>query len=278
MDTTTSNSRHVNLSAYEGVEALENFTPERFADYCRDKLLSSDKFVEFIRQHCAHDPDWQGKVAEIGSGNSKLLYNLEKQGLLKEGLGIEISRSRHEFANKFAEHIGSQRVTNLNEDVFNLPTLTGYDLVIGVDIVLQLISPLFDKAEDRLLDWVHSSLRPGGRVLFELWDFEYFKALLAQSDNALRLWEEFPASDPFEYCLATLSFDDNKDIVWDKRFIRRSCGQRSEFSNILRPYSPEGITKILAQAGFVNPLVIDCSKEGPDGAQGEFLVLAQKAL
>ncbi len=69
---------HINLTAYDGVEELKRFSEAEFQQYCQAKLTFCEGYVKFIGEYYGTAlPDWQGKVCEIGSGNSKLLYGLE---------------------------------------------------------------------------------------------------------------------------------------------------------------------------------------------------------
>jgi SAM-dependent methyltransferase len=223
-----------------------------------------------------HNLAWKGAVCEIGSGNSKLLYNLEQANKLTTGLGVEVSPSRHAFAEKFRHYLDSQKVTNLNKDVFTLSPLKEFDLVIAVDVVLQLISPLFEQAENNVLNWMLESLKPGGRVLLELWDFEHIQNQLELSTGSLQVWEEFPATDPYEFCLAKIFQNDHRDIIWEKRFVKRDSGDKSEFTNILRPYSQKSITEKLSEVGFIDIQVFSNWNEKDEYVQGEYIMLAKK--
>jgi len=107
--------KHFNLNAYEGVESLSRFSDEEFKHYCHDKLASVEKHIHFIKQHVIR-PGYQGRVIEIGSGNGKLLFRLEQEGLLEKGIGYEVSQSRCFFAEKFKNHVNSKKVKIVNED------------------------------------------------------------------------------------------------------------------------------------------------------------------
>ena len=175
---------HINLSAYEGVEELENFSDEGFQAYCREKLASCSKHVSFVRKQCS-DSSWGGKLCEIGSGNSKLLYRLEKENLVSEAIGIEISASRFRFAEEFKIYAQSKKTTNLNKNIFDISPFENFDMVIGVDIVFQLITPLSHDAEERLISWIRQTLRPGGFLLLELWDFAHILKQLEFAQESL---------------------------------------------------------------------------------------------
>lgn len=266
---------HVNLSAYDDVENLDRFDAKSFASYCDGKFAGCDKHIAFIKKHCA-GKSWTGKVCEIGSGNSKLLYRLEKEGLLKEGFGYEISRSRHLFAEKFKSYIKSTKVENRNNDIFKAPPLQNMDIILMVDIVFQLFGPLFPSAERDIISWIKNSLKKNGLLLMELMDFNYFsKCIELSKEKEFRWWEKFPAHDPFEFVLAEISLDKNKDIVWKKQFFRRNSTERSDFVNVIRPYSPKKITAFLKKAGFSAEIFPYWKKSG-DIDEGGYLVLAKK--
>jgi len=208
---------HPNLLAYDNVEQLENFTEETFNRYCTEKLKLTSKHVSFIQRNCINF-SWHGKVCEIGSGNSKLLYSLENEKLLREGIGIEISKSRFEFAEKFKIYAKSQTVTNLNEDILKIvkSSFDNFDLIIGVDIVLQLISPITKTAEKDILSWVFNSLKPKGFLILELWDFEHILKQLDLIKDNLQMWEEFSQNDPFQFLLSQINLNEEKNIFKER--------------------------------------------------------------
>ena len=269
-------NKHPNLSAYDDVESLKNFTQESFVSYCDEKLMQTSKHISFIKKNCVNK-FWNGRICELGSGNSKLLYRLEMESLLRKGIGIEISKSRYEFAEKFKSYINSHRITNINKNIFDICPFKNLDLIIGVDIVLQLIAPLNINAEEKVFEWINKSLRPNGFVLFELWDFKHILQQINITNNNLQIWEEFSKNDPFEFVLARIHMDKNNDIVWEKTFLKRESKEKSTFTNILRPYSAEQIKLILKKYGFKS---INCfyywDEEG-DVSQGEYIILAQKS-
>jgi hypothetical protein len=85
--------------------------------------------------------------------------------LLSEGFGFEISKTRHAFAEKFKQYVGSTKVKNLKANVFEINPPANMDLVLGVDIVFQLFGPLFPKASDKIIKWFHKALKKDGRLI-----------------------------------------------------------------------------------------------------------------
>lgn len=265
---------HPNLSAYNDVENLSRFTEESFINYCNKKLKECEEETEFIRNNFVN-PEWQGKICEIGSGNSKLLYSLEKNGLLNEGIGYEISPSRHLFAEKFKTYVNSKNVRNVNNNFLEESHCPNFDLVIGVDIVFQFIAPLYPDSEKDSLNWIYNSLKPNGHVLLELRDFDEFKVQIENSKNhCLNHWEEFAAPDPFEFVLASIYYDEDNYLHWDKTFLQRTNGAKSKFNNILKPYLRDQAKQLLETANFHSVIFFESLSSGPAGET--YIVTAQK--
>lgn len=245
---------HENMAAYEGWENLSSFSQESFERYCDAKLESCRSEVQLIREHCV-GPQWAGKICELGSGNSKLLYALEKDGVLQDGTGLEISRTRHEFAQAFKLRVGSTKIRNLNANVFEIEPVTECDLICAMDIVLQMMTPVSESAEQRLFSWIQSSLKPGGCLLAELRDFQNLMDIINLSESrAYQFWEEFPESDPWRYCLNRLTFVDGAgrgDIRWEKTFLKRDSAETSMTQCIWRPYTLSRFSELLAMHGLL---------------------------
>lgn len=268
-------NKHLNLIAYKAVEDLNNFDEDSFREYCSAKLASCANYVKFIRMHCLNS-SWQGKVCEIGSGNSRLLYRLEQEGLLNTGVGYETSSSRHTFAEKFREYLHIQNVMNINENILNAPCQEKFDLVIGIDEVLQLIAPLYPIALTDVLSWINQSLKMGGYLFLELMDYQHILQMINLTENGVyHWWQEFPEHDPWEFSLVRFSLDEQKDIVWNKLFLKRASMERSRMVYVLRDYSPEDIAGALEEAGF-STQVFSEADSGIKLEQGEYLVLAKK--
>jgi len=244
--------KHTNITAYEGVENLSSFDEPTFIAYCEGKIFDCAKQVTFLREFI-NENNYAGNVLEVGSGNSKLLYALERNDLLNYGVGYELSSTRVEFANKFASYIGSNKVENLCADFIEHDTKhEGFDLVIGVDIVMQLIVPVAKDNEKKFLDKAFHLLKPGGALILELMDFSDVIKMNDLSINKLRLWKEFDSFDPWQYGLDKFTISGN-DIIWDKVFISRDRGiDDSFFQNILRHYTFKTIHEKLCAAGFLS--------------------------
>ena len=63
-------SKHFNLKAYQNHEAYSDYPDDQSVIiYFKEKLNTCDVLVEFIRSNVIND-DWNGNVAEIGSGTA----------------------------------------------------------------------------------------------------------------------------------------------------------------------------------------------------------------
>jgi hypothetical protein len=102
-------------------------------------------------------------VVEVVAGNGKLLFLLEQEGLLDEGIGYELSSSRVLFSNEFAKLLNYSKISNINSDFLNQDfEHNSVDLVIAVDLVIQLISSISKEVELDFFKKVFDSIRPGG--------------------------------------------------------------------------------------------------------------------
>jgi hypothetical protein len=107
-------------------------------------------------------------------------------------------------------------------------------------------------------------------------DFQYFKKCIALSKkNEFRWWEKFPEHDPFEFVLAEILLDANNDIVWKKRFFRRNSDERSDFENVLRPYTKARIKELFSSYGF-KCRTFPCWNTAGDIDEGGFVLMARK--
>ncbi len=267
-------AKHINLTAYNEVEQLKNFTDETFRNYCNDKLNGCNKHLDFLQKLFPNNSKLS--VCEVGSGNSKLLYALEKEKMISDAVGIEISHSRYLFAEKFKEYMHSKKVRNINKNIFEVKDIQNCDLIIGCDIVMQLISPLARNAEYDFLRWCYNGLKKDGVLVIELMTFESILKQLEYNDDVLNIWQEFPKSDPFEYVLSKIYLNGSNDINWDKTFLKRNSIEKSFFNNILRPYLKKDIKELLLKNGFTNIHFFEKWSENDDTLDDEYIVTATK--
>lgn len=230
-----------NLRSYKDVEKLQIDLPDQeFQRYCDAKLLSAEDDVSFIKQHI-----YQGhplNVCEIGCGNGKLLLAMERENMIANAVGYEVSDSRCKFASKFLNTYESKKVQVVNKNFLDAP-VEKYDLIILVDIVLQFISPLYDQAEHDAMKWICDSLSTGGHVMLELEDYSN-KINQIRDEGAYLFWEEFPKDDPFKYGLYKLDLDKDENLIDHKIFVGRNQSMEDQFTSVIKSYTRERMIEL----------------------------------
>jgi SAM-dependent methyltransferase len=243
-------NKHVNLTAYEGVEKMERFSDASFQQYCADKLSSCSKHVAFVKKIF---PDKHSlDVLEVGSGSGKLLFRLEKEGMLSSGTGFEPSGSRVAFAARFGAYVNSSRVQFRQEDVMTAD-LAGkqFDLIIGIDVVINLIGALSSAHLDAFFSMAIPRLKSGGCIILESITLEREIAAIRQSENGVfNTWKRFADSDPFKYGLDQMSLDAEGNLVWEKFFIERNSGREETFTNVLQPLGTSALQEAAQRHGL----------------------------
>lgn len=265
---------HLNLSSYEGFELLENFSGNLNA-YREKKISGAGGHVEYIKKQF---PEKKIRVLELGSGNSKMLYALELAGVLEKGYGVEISRSRHEFAEKWRVDAGFRNVENVCANALDIDygRFGKIDLCLCVDLAFQFFEPIEKGSALRILKEIYSILVNGGKIILELDGCD--RILRRLEDGSARIWEEFAEPDPWRYSLWDCSYDAaEKFLTWKKTFIKRSEYGFSENTQILRIYRKEEIGNLIKQAGFSNiGYCSDWTGAGYIDDTSEYIVVGQK--
>jgi SAM-dependent methyltransferase len=218
-------------NAYEGVENLNNFSKKSFVKYCKKKLISVNKHIKFLKKH-SNKKNYQGKIFEIGSGNGKLLFRLEKEKLLTEGIGCELSKSRYRFSNKFKKKFGIKKVKIINKNFFDIKLKKNYfDFIIGTDVIINLIGGIKKENVISLIKKCEKALKPNGKLILEFMTFEKEKKQLKLNyDKKLLAWKKFKDEDPFIFGLDEMTLNKDK-IFWKKYFIPRNLKKIEYFDH-----------------------------------------------
>lgn len=178
------------------------------------------------------------------------MYCLEKNGILKKGVNYEVSKSRCDLSQKFAQILSCNKVETINKNFLEAnPGREIFDCIIMVDIVLQLISPLYDSAENDTITWIKQSLKKGGSIFLEIEDYSEIIQNI-RDEGVLRRWEELPEEDPFQYVLQKMSVDGDGNLIVEKCFIRRNSNEREYFKNVIQSYTKQKIEELFSANGF----------------------------
>jgi|10_taG_2_1085330.scaffolds.fasta_scaffold42830_2 SAM-dependent methyltransferase len=265
-------SHHINLTAYANHETT--FTSQQeLNNYRQSKLQKVTKNINFIRQELGNN---RIDALEIASGNSKFLYALHKQGLLEKGYGIEISNSRHRFAEEWKSLLNIKNVTNIHANIleFDFDTLPKFDVVYCVDLGLQLIAPLGNKADTFILQQAYNKLKMGGKIILELDDHN--RVLTSMHNDEVKLWQEFDAPDPWRYMLWHCVDEKENLLRLKKTFIQRDLSKLSFSEVVLKNYSRQNAVNMLQEHGFGDIQVYEFWDTNGDLTDDEFIVTGQK--
>lgn len=237
------------ISAYQGVEQLERFTGEQLAAYRRELLDRTAGQAELIARYAPAD----ASMVEIGTGNGRLLVTLAQQHQLSDALGIDISASRIEFARRWAQDLGLDRLRFEAADAMTADLPDQVDVAVCITGAFAYFDAIQPNAGKQLLERLRDSLKPGGSLVLELYPHPAWRGMLEGTESQeLRLWKEMPESDPWQFYLSHLRFSpDTQILAHHKTFVHRSTGEidrgRSEH---IRLYDPPGIRAELQETGY----------------------------
>ncbi len=267
-------NKHVNYTAYEGVENLERFTEKTLIAYFNDKLTSCSKHISFIKKYF---PNGKLNILEVGSGSGKLLFRLEQEKILKIGIGFELSASRCTFANRFSNYLNSSLVHIYNEDFLSNKTIPQkFDIIIGIDVVINLIAAINKKYVDSFFTLALNKLNKDGKIILESITLKREIDAIKKSENGIYYtWKRFLDSDPFKYGLDEMSLDTKKNLIWKKYFISSNNEKEEMFINALMPISKKGM-QLIAEKYSLEVEFYDNWQVNDDTSDQEFIAVFSK--
>ncbi|MDO9408794.1 bifunctional 2-polyprenyl-6-hydroxyphenol methylase/3-demethylubiquinol 3-O-methyltransferase UbiG [Patulibacter sp.] len=237
-------------AAYEGLETT-------FAD---DGALDAYRRSALERHVAQGDvvaallpPD--ATVLEIGTGNGRLLIDLARRGLLASALGVDLARSRIAFAEQWATDDGAAGLRFAAGDALTMD-LGGageWDAAIVITGALAYFDAVAPGSARALLDRLRDGLKPGGRLVLELYPHPSWRQLLDDAeDGRARLWSELPDGDPWRFYLSDLHLDGETGVLTHRKtFVHRTTGEIDEGRReALRLYATDDLVALLHDAGF----------------------------
>ena len=260
---------HINNTSYDGFES--NFCDKQEFVYRTSKLCDVQKNINLIKNNFNE----KITVLDVGSGNSKFLYALNKCGMLHHGYGIEISKSRYLFAEKWRKDLDISNVTNIHSDMFNLEwdLLPECDLIYCPDMVFQFFEPTNTGNGDLFLSKAYNKLKDGGKLIMELDTCDLI--LNSMHDGKVKLWREFDENDPWRYMLWDCNYENNC-ISLKKTFIKRDLSKCSNSHVILHPYSRTEAISMLDKMHYTNIHIQEYWNTDKDTEHDEFIIIGEK--
>jgi SAM-dependent methyltransferase len=268
-------------SGYEGFERLETFPSVRELEAYRSLLLEKTRLqVDFVRRKLGDHPF---RVMEFGAGNGRFLIALALQGMLEEGVGLEIAHSRVAFAQRWVQDLSLPQVRPIQADVLEFTDYPNehFDLALCITGAFNYFRPIDEGAPRTLLRRLHTALRPDGHLLLELYTMPARRArMLALNDGRLRLWNPLPPEDRFAYYLDDFQYwAESRILRHEKIFIGRDGTVDAGRVEVLAYYSPaEMKDELLTPAGFEDIRFFGDFQGAPACAEdsGILIVLARK--
>lgn len=267
----------VNLKAYSNVEQMSNYKTREELNNYRSYLLEKSKIQsDFIKSYF----DKKIKVFEACSGNSRLLYRLYIDGILEEGVGVEISLSRVNFAQDWKQDFPDIKVLNICEDVIEYePKRDYYDLAVCITGAFGYFYPINISYPEILLKKFNSLLRKDGYLLLELYQHvDTIKFCKMNDKSEFFSWKELPESDPFRFYLTKYTFYEMEKCLECKEiFIRRDGYIDDSKSEVLRIYSLDEIGKMIKENNFeIQDVFSDWDKKEYRPLSNSMIIMAKK--
>ena len=237
-------------AAYEGLESAFA-DPAAVAAYRAAMLARSRPQADLLAPLLERDRD----VLEVGCGNGRLLIELSRRGAVGRARGIDLARSRIEFAQAWAQDAGARGLSFEAGDALALELPDeSLGALLCITGAFAYFEPLAEGTAARLLAAWHRALAPRGLLCLELYPHPEYVTLLRTTGGHVRIWHELGPEDPWRFYLSELRLDPASGVLThDKTFVHRTSGAIDEGRRErLTLYSEEGLRSLLADAGFAD--------------------------
>jgi len=215
-------------------------------------------------------------VIDIGSGSSCLLYACKKKGILLHGVGIEISKSRHDFAEQWRCDEGYSSIENLNLNITDVPvsTMNG-DMCTILDSTFTYFHSVDPSMPEQILQQIFQGLNCGGWLILEMSTFLDARRSCQDSQGYYK-WVELPKSNKYSYALYKVDYSKNRNIICsESRYLYRSQSGESKKIEYSKVYSTSELKKMVCGVGFTNVVFYsDYQETSFDEKKSNRLVLA----
>jgi SAM-dependent methyltransferase len=239
-----------NFEAYEDVESFDNYqTEEALRAYRRERLQRHEPYVALLARLGAA-PDGLD-VVDVGAGSSAFLYALAAAGLLRRGVGVELSASRHAFAERWRLDEEHTRIENVQANFVDLTLPAGsFDRFTAIDDTYLYLRPEDNRYPGLLLEAALSALRPGGILLLD------FRNDLALAREIPREGREFDVDLPPTNAFATAHYrqvpsEDRRQLLNESVYVSRSGEERRKVE-ITEVCNVDALAETARDVGFAS--------------------------
>lgn len=237
-----------NVYAYDDVEAMSNYATRADLDaYRGERLEKYEPYVGLFRMLGA--PDDGVRVVDVGSGSSAFLYALERAGLLRRGVAIERSATRHEFARRWAEDEGSRRVTNIRANFADVELEpAAFDRFSVIDETYLYLRPQDDTYPELLFATAREALAPGGMLVMDFRNDAPAVARMATSGREFTV--DLPETNAFSSAsYRQLPSADRRLLRNESTYVARD-GTTREKVEITEVCDVPALARTLSESGF----------------------------
>ncbi|TCL66522.1 methyltransferase family protein [Hydrogenispora ethanolica] len=205
------------------------------------------------RRHAFIDAsaEWLEKIAELPAGGRILdlgcgpgLYAERLAGRGYAVTGIDFARRSIEYAKARAQERGLA-IDYRYQNYLTLEEENQYDLAI---LIYCDIGVFADRERDRLLQKIHAALKPGGRLVFDV-----FTPLQYRDFRESFHWEHRPSGywRPYPYlCLHSHYAYPDEDAYLEQIAVLDAAEQLAVYRLWNRVYTPAKLDAVLSAAGF----------------------------
>lgn len=191
----------INLRAYSDVEAPSNYSSPELLENYRDLLMQKSQAAARCLANIAPSPN-KLKVLELCSGSSRLLYALDRMGRLASGTGVEVSPSRHHFAENWRAALGIAHVHNVHASAHEYGFDQGeIDVAVLIDGALSYLYPVDPELPSRIIGELARALKPAGRIMMEFDVLSERQRAEMRRNGHARTWNKGDEKDAFGYAL-----------------------------------------------------------------------------
>lgn len=264
--------------AFYTAEALwtdEHTSKQMLSFHLNESLDVSSRNHAFIDRSAAwivsyFKVDSDTAIADFGCGPG--LYTSRLAQTRASVTGIDFSERSIHYA-KDAAAKQNLDITYIQQNYFGFVTDKRFDLILMIMCDFCALSPEQRKI---LLQKFHRFLKPGGRVLMDVYTLNAFEQRRETAVHEKNLLDGFWSADDYDGYLNTYKYE-NEKVSLDKYTIIEENRTRVVY-NWLQYYSPESLRKELTENGFaVEHFFADVAGAPFDSAAEEMTVVAVKS-
>jgi len=237
---------------YDGVEDLSNFSSDLEIKKYREEKISLNKnqanmISKYLLKYNAP------RIFEIGTGNGRLIIELKNRGVIDSALGIDISKSRIEFAKKWIADEGlNDSIKVIKADILDFKYFGLFDVCLILTNTFGYFDAVKEGLASQVLGYVKKSLNPGGLLTMELYNHvENIRQCIAKDDRTIRYWNYGIPGDPWTYHLHQIKYDENRKVRKHKKIFIHKNGRIDDSKyEELKMYSTDELRNLLKSSGF----------------------------